>query len=367
MKSKLNSPFLQMYENYMLSKDHIEKNKISNHWNVFQENFENAILDTESWKYFLRNSLSIGFNDNLHKFSNVDFIKESKFKDGWNLRRKCDFTNLVDEKIIDKAENDKNFKFLNSLLAFCGIDFVMNNLQSNIGSPIKSYFKISFAGYEQYSDKEFFCNNHDLSDVYHFFIINSHIKNLLKSDSITLLEIGGGYGGLISKIKKTYKNIRCIMIDIPEVLVVQNYYLFSEFPNAKFLYLKDLKNKKEKIFDMNFDFLLLPFKEIEKIPKNFINLIINIRSMMEMTTNTLDFYFKHINRIILKDGIFVCINRYEKNNIALKNYPFDLYWKIILSQTSHIQNHVHQLILQRQKFENSISISESLKDFPPIR
>ena len=89
--------------------------------------------------------------------------------------------------------------------------------------------------------------------------------------------------------------------------------------------------------------------------------------MMEMTTNMLDFYFKHIHRIILEEGIFVCINRYKKNNIALKDYPFDLYWKVILSQTSHIQDHIHRLILQRQKSKNSTSIADTLKNFPPLR
>ena len=89
--------------------------------------------------------------------------------------------------------------------------------------------------------------------------------------------------------------------------------------------------------------------------------------MMEMTTTMLDFYFKHIQRIVLEEGIFVCITRYIKGNIILKEYPFDIYWKILLSQTSHIQNHIHQLILQRQKSKNSISISETLKNYPPLK
>ena len=89
------------------------------------------------------------------------------------------------------------------------------------------------------------------------------------------------------------------------------------------------------------DFLILPYWEIELIPEKLINLVINIRSMMEMTKSTIDFYFKQINRIISDKGSFVCINRYQKNDIILKNYPFDLYWKVILSQQSHIQNHIH--------------------------
>ena len=84
--------------------------------------------------------------------------------------------------------------------------------------------------------------------------------------------------------------------------------------------------------------------------------------MMEMTKKTIAFYFKQINRIISDDGNFVCINRYQKNDISLKEYPFDLYWKVILSQKSNIQNHIHQLILQRQNNKNSISIKSLLKN-----
>ena len=365
MKKKLSYPFNEIYENYLLSKNRVDKKNIGKHWDEFQEDFEKVILNTKPWKNFLRNSLSIGFNDNLHEFGQAKYNIESKSPNGWELRKQGNFSNLIEDTIKDKKINDHNLKFLHSLFAFCGTEFVINNLQSSIGSPTKTTFKIDYAGYKKYSRKEFFCNNHDLSDVYHFFIIDSHVKNL--SESLTLLEIGAGYGGLISKIKKNYKNIKCILIDLPETLTIQTYYLTKEFPNSKFLFLKDLENYKEKIFNMNFDFLILPFWEIKKIPSSYVNLIINVRSMMEMTTTMLDFYFKHIQRIVLEEGIFVCINRYKKGNIILKEYPFDLYWKILLSQVSHIQNHVHQLILQRQKSKNPISISETLKNFPQLK
>ena len=168
-------------------------------------------------------------------------------------------------------------------------------------------------------------------------------------------------------IDSTYLVCKRLLIDkVP----IQTYYLNSEFPNAKFFYLSDLKKYKEKILDIDFDFLILPYWEIEAIPEKLINLIINIRSMMEMRISTLDFYFKHIHRIILNNGVLACINRYVKNSfgerIILKNYPFDLYWKIILSQRSHPQDRVHLLFLQRQEIKNPVSIKEALKEFPPI-
>ena len=92
MKKKLNYPFREIYENYLLSKNEINKETISEHWNVFQEGFEKAILNTKPWKSFLRNSLSVGFNDNLAKFSRPKYDSESKFPNGWELRKKGDFS-----------------------------------------------------------------------------------------------------------------------------------------------------------------------------------------------------------------------------------------------------------------------------------
>tara|TARA_Y100000590_G_scaffold249087_1_gene279907 strand:- start:162 stop:1271 length:1110 start_codon:yes stop_codon:yes gene_type:complete len=369
MTTKLKPPFKEMYENYLLSKENDNSKMISEHWNVFQNNFDRTIEETSSWKSFLRNSISIGFNDNLMDFGNTRFLKDSKFKDGWELRKNNNFENLINEKITNNDENQKNIKLLNYIFSLCGADFVIDNIQSNVGSPVKTFFKLKT---NKYSNEEFYCNYHDLVEIYHFFVINKYLKKLLDSKLITLLEIGSGYGGLISKIKKKYKNIRCILIDLPEMSAVQTYYLSSEFPNAKILFLKDFINKKNNILDMEFDFLILPFWEIEKIPKNCINLIINIRSMMEMKLNTINFYFKNINRIISNKGFFICFNRYQKNNLSkevtvLKDYPFDLYWKIILSETSKLQNRVHQLILERKKTKNFNSVKESMKNYPPIR
>ena len=61
------------------------------------------------------------------------------------------------------------------------------------------------------------------------------------------------------------------------------------------------------------------------------------------------------------------INIKTKEITVLKDYPFDLYWKIILSETSKLQKRVHQLILERKKTKNSNSVKESMKNYPPIR
>ena len=362
MNMKLKQPFSTMYENYSLSENTSDKIDIGEHWDVFNSDFKKIIARTEFWPNFLRNSISIGFNDNLMNFSNARTNQNSNFSNGWDLRDKFDFKDLISENIIDAEENKKNLNFLNSLFGLCGLDFVLKNIQSNVGSPAKTFFKIDPKKNKNYSNKNYFCNNHDLSDIYYFFIICNYLKKLLSTKPITLLEIGSGYGGLISKIKHNYKGIKCIIIDLPEVLAVQNYYLSQEFPNSKFLFLTDLKKDGEKIFNYEFDFLLLPYWEIIRIPNKSLDLIINIRSMMEMTKEMIKYYFTNIHRIIKDKGNFVCINRYEKYETKIREYPFDLKWKIIHSEQSKIQKHIHELILKIDNESNNFSINKIISD-----
>ena len=191
MNLKLDTPFLEIYENYMLSKNNSKKQNPSIHWDVFQEDFEKIIIQKEPWEKLLRNALSIGFNDNLRNYGVARWF-DNKFPDGWKLRRDNNFKELIEENISNKEVNDKNLKLLNALFAYCGINFVINNLQPNICSPTKTNFQINFASYEEYANKKFFCNIHDLTENYFIFVINKKLNTEFNSNNATMIEIGGG-------------------------------------------------------------------------------------------------------------------------------------------------------------------------------
>ena len=57
---------------------------------------------------------------------------------------------------------------------------------------------------------------------------------------------------------------------------------------------------------------------------------------------------------------------YQKNDLIthirhLKNYPFDKFWSIVISQTSIFQNHLHDLILKRKTEKDDFPIADRLK------
>ena len=87
--------------------------------------------------------------------------------------------------------------------------------------------------------------------------------------------------------------------------------------------------------------------------------------MMEMNATTLKFYFKTIQSTLKERGIFVCFNRYVKQVGEFSNrfdrYPFDKNWKIVSSDKSIFQPHIHHLIAQRYYEADNQSFIKNLK------
>jgi len=362
IKNTFPKPFSSMLENYNLSKKNMPAGQKSRHWDIFPDDYEESIRQINAWKTFLRNPLSLGFNDSLINFDNARFNEKTKKYnniDPWERRKKHDYANLIDEIISDPKEQENIIKVLNSISSVCGPDFLINNIETQIGSPQKHLVK--------YESDSLYCNRHDLSNIYYFWQISRAADKLIETDTPIIAEIGGGYGGVVSKTKKRYPKARFIIFDLPESLAVQTYYIFNTFPDSKILYLHDILERGSMIFYEDFDFILLPGWMIDHVPDKFIDLVINMRSMMEMPLNIIDFYFTHIQRTVKINGLFACFNRYHKPpDVALKNYPFDEFWTPVISQTSIIQNHIHDLILRRQEKESDFHVRDILKSLPPF-
>jgi len=365
IKNIPSKPFDSMIENYNLCKKNLPKNQKSGHWDIFPDDYEKSIEQVDAWKTFLRNPLSLGFNDSLVPYDNARFNQDKKYNniDPWKRRKEHNYENLIEENISNPKEQENIIKVINMIFSICGPEFTINNLENEIGSPQKHLVN--------YKSENFYCNTHDLSNIYYFWQISRATDIIFKTDSPVIAEIGAGYGGIISKAKKRYPKARFIIFDLPELSVVQNYYIYNTFPKSKILYLKDLLEQGNKIFYEEFDFMILPGWMINQVPDKYFDLIINMRSMMEMSLAIIDFYFDHIHRTVKKNGLFACFNRYHKKShseedIIMKNYPFDEFWIPLISQTSIYQNHIHDLILRRQEKKSEFHIKDILKSLPPF-
>jgi len=177
-------------------------------------------------------------------------------------------------------------------------------------------------------------------------------NNAIKSNDI-VCEIGAGYGSLINKLFKII-NFKAIIIDLPEANFINSFFLKSLYPQKKFFLSSDIKKGEittKDIYD-NDIIILCPW---DKIPQLKIDLFINTRSMMEMNYETIKFYFDLIHQKISKNGYFFCINRYYKDTVGypveFSKYPYDKKWKIVFSEPSWNQKHVHALLTQRIDLE----------------
>lgn len=368
MKKAINTlpkPFNFMLENYNYCKNNLPPNQKSGHWDIFPEDYEKSIEQIDAWKTFLRNPLSLGFNDSLIPYDNARFSPDKKYNgiDPWQRRKEHNYEILIEENITNPKEQENIIAVINLIFSICGSDFTLNNIENEIGSPQKYLLS--------YKSKNFYCNAHDLSNIYYFWQISRTADVFLKSESPVIAEIGAGYGGIISKAKKKYPKARFVIFDLPELSAVQTFYIYNAFPKSKFFYLKDLIERGDKIFNEEFDFMILPGWMINKVPDKYFDLIINMRSMMEMSFEIINFYFKHIHRTAKNGSLFACFNRYHKKshseeNIIMKNYPFDEFWIPVISQTSIYQNHIHDLILKRQENKSKFHIREILKSLPPF-
>ena len=247
-------------------------------------------------------------------------------------------------------------------MTICGIEFVLSNLAPDTGSP--STFDFNYKKSEPATAISFKANYYDLGMIYYIWQIYRVAKMYLRK-SATIVEIGGGFGGMLAKMKDLFPDTKCIMFDLPEVNVCQTYYLSQRYPNARILGFKDFVQRGPVIFEEKADFLILPGWLIQEMPDGTVDLVVNARSMMEMTPEIIDFYFYQIQRAVPVGGLFANYNRYMKLT-AFKNYPYDDRWRTIVSQTSILQPLLHELIVERTKTPQAFPVKEALKSLMPF-
>ena len=346
--------FESMKSNYKLSKNSYKKNFKSLHWDVFPKDYEKIFENEDLWKSFLRNHISIGFNDALMEISNKRF--ENLNNGYWNQLKKSD-ENLLNK--VASSHHKMNFvtHTVNYLLAKFDPTLLLNNLMTDIGDPEVVALEI------QNPDKSKLhlpVNFHDIMEIYYFIHFQDIIQKLNRTDQPIIVEIGAGYGGIASKVKKSLDNAKYIIFDLPEVNAVQSYYLTNVFPDKKILGYDDYL-KSKNIMKESFDFLILPGWEIDKLKPNSVDAFINMRSMMEMDYNIIEFYMNAIQKSGKNNSFFINVNRYQKRDINFRDYPYDQNWKVVNSFNSVVQNHIHILITQRSNKNENFNIKTHLK------
>ena len=306
------------------------------HWDIFDKIFYEKIKNMNNLYNFRNNGLSNMLETGLPSQERFKLLNENK---QYNVEYSID----EKEDIIDR---------FNELKILIGEDINKYVFNNHVGNPRNLLYENKIL---------------NVDDLYHIYAIWQLDRYIQENNSKTniVLEIGGGYGNFANKFKNLRKFSKYVIIDLPEVLLLQHYYLSEMNKNYKIINLIDTSIDID-IETTEFDFLLIPFNNYQKYNFKF-DIIINKRSIGEMPRDVLNNYFDWLQLHINDNGLFYIVNRYaftksnDKNK--LRDYPFDNNWNILLSKPQWLQSHLHEFILQRTLYSNN-SLKLLLQSFP---
>lgn len=135
-----------------------------------------------------------------------------------------------------------------------------------------------------------------------------------------VVEIGGGYGGLAYAVLRAFPETRYTIVDFPELVRVQSYFLEDYLDQVTFL---------------------RPGEDV----LGAVDLFINTRSMMEMDLDQVRWYLGMIRNRIAEEGHFYCLNRVAKVT-RLSDYPFDPRWQKLSDRTFPLQESIRELMFR---------------------
>lgn len=194
--------------------------------------------------------------------------------------------------------------------------------ESGFGSPRKD---ICFQG-KQFS-----------SDYLHHICDAARIINFIHERRISepcVMEIGGGLGALAQLLKAYFKEkLTLIMVDLPEILLCQEWYLRACFPDVTTTF----KGTKHEVpmCKGGLNFINAYVLESQNIP---IDVAINIDSMQEMTKETVTAYLRYIEKNCLDRGFLYTQNQFGMSASSIPEpteYDLDEYWMIRLAELAY--------------------------------
>jgi len=151
----------------------------------------------------------------------------------------------------------------------------------------------------------------------------------------TVLEIGGGWGGLAYQFRTLFPNTTYVIIDLPQTLLFSAVYLQVLFPEAKCLIYNEPKDAK---IDKNYDFIFLPHFSLSELSAS-LDLTINTVSFQEMSKDQVDSYCKKVYQ--LGCPRIYSYNRYQNLNnlrLGILTTIIEKYYRLELFEASFIQN-----------------------------
>jgi SAM-dependent methyltransferase len=219
-----------------------------------------------------------------------------------------------------------------------GVD--KENLLENIEEPLEGnppgiYYKNRLISQDV-------CNS-----ILEYYSIMNQIPSSVKS-SLSIAELGAGYGRLAFIFLKTLK-CKYVIFDIPPALYIAQRYLSSVFPGLRVFKFRDFNAYDEiKSEYENADLCFFTPNQMELLPKPQFDLFINISSLHEMTMEQIENFFSLIDEYTR--GYFYTKQSLTSKNpdddviITFNDYPVLPSWQRAFFRKHPIQSHFFETL-----------------------
>jgi putative sugar O-methyltransferase len=329
--AQIDDPLLQtILMDYLAARRSPMPHNVGEHWNVFRGDFDQLIRTPEIWPRFRRMAISYGFDDSL-KYSEGRYrpdLKPSMHAHRGPFVQAWQFNDILLRKGIISLVTS----------ASLSAERIQALGEAEIGAPAA----------QRFADFPVPVDYHDLSQIY---FASSLERALSGRPAAWVLEIGGGYGALAAKLRRIDAGSRFVLIDLPETLAIQRWYLSFAMPGARLIGYKEYCHLGIQSSLEQADVLLLPPAVIGELPAGIFDAAINIRSFAEMTTGYVGFYVSEIERVLKGNGTFYCVNNMQKitsgDQFCIENIPFDDHWCLESADPVPWQKHIIELVIRR--------------------
>ena len=168
------------------------------------------------------------------------------------------------------------------------------------------------------------------SNFLHYVGYAARIAHAIEERGIehpAILELGGGLGGLAYALRAYFgEGATLYLVDIPETLMLQEWYLRACFPEAATAF----KATTEPVVFQRGGINFLNAYTLDSQPVGF-DVVINTDSMQEMTIDTVQRYVDYFQKHISPRGFFYFQNHYGHSESSVpepSEYPFDAHWTL---------------------------------------
>lgn len=149
-----------------------------------------------------------------------------------------------------------------------------------------------------------------------------------------IIELGPGYGRTAYFIKRFKPDVQYVFVDIPPALYIAQRYMKQVFPKSRIFNFRPFESYNEVRSEIEkADLVFLLPHQMEKLPKKWADMFINISSLHEMIPKQIKYYINQADRLTREYFYFKqwISDKMPEENIVIseKDYPIPKKWKKI--------------------------------------